>query len=146
MPVGSKSGGAVFSNLQKIKSSQDALLNKKMPDLSGVIAASADGNLRLVSHAQLPKTLKDIICAILAGELKNPYEGPLLCLDIALGNLIGTSGMPENAQDQLKTIKGTIASLLDHLGVNSIIGRMQNVLSTLALMHSMINFCDNDVT
>ena len=146
MPAGNKSGGAVFNHLQKIKSSQDALLNKQMPDLTGIIAASADGNLRLVSHAQLPKTLKDIICAILAGELKNPYEGPLLCLDIALGNLIGTSGMPENAQDQLKTIKGTIASLLDHLGVNSIIGRMQNVLSTLALMHSMINFCDNDVT
>jgi len=146
MPVGNKSGGAVFNHLQKIKSSQDALLNKQMPDLTGIIAASADGNLRLVSHAQLPKTLKDIICAILAGELKNPFEGPLLCLDIALGNLIGTSGMPENAQDQLKAIKGTIASLLDHLGVNSIIGRMQNVLSTLALMHSMINFCDNDVT
>ncbi len=146
MPVGSKSGGAVFSNLQKIKSSQDALLNKKMPDLSGVIAASADGNLRLVCNAQLPKTLKDIICAILAGELKNPFEGQLLCLEIALGDLIDTPGMPESLQDQLKAIKGTIASLLDHLGVNSIIGRMQNVLSTLALMHSMINFCDNDVT
>ena len=131
---------SIFKNLQKTAGNLSSIANTQLPDLSGVIAASDDGVLRLTSQVALPKTLKDIICAILAGGLKNPFEGQILCLDIALGNLIGTSGMPENAQDQLKTIKGTIASLLDHLGVNSIIGRMQNVLSTLALMHSMINF------
>ena len=137
---------ATLSKLQKTAGKLSSIADKQLPDLDGVIAASADGVLRLTTPVQLPNTIRDIICAILAGGLKNPFEGQLLCLEIALGNLIGTPGVPEDLQDQLGTLKDTLAGLLDHMGVNSAIGRMQNIINQLASIWSMINFCDSPVT
>jgi hypothetical protein len=137
---------ATLKNLQKTAGKLSSIANTRLPDIQGVVAASADGNLRLVDKAQLPNTIRDIICQILAGGLRNPYEGQLLCLEIALGNLIGTGGMPEGLQDQLNTMKNTLGGLLDHLGVNSTIARMQNIINQVASIYSMVNFCDNPVT
>ena len=135
-----------LSKLQKTGGKLSSIDNKQLPDLDGVIAASADGVLRLTTPVQLSNTIRDIICAILAGGLKNPFEGQLLCLEIALDNLIGTTGIPEPLQDQLSTLKKTLNGLLDHLGVNSAIGRMQNIINQLASIWSMINFCDSPIT
>jgi len=137
---------ATLKNLQKTAGKLSSIANTQLPDIQGVVAASADGNIRLVNKVQLPNTIKDIICQILAGGLQNPFEGQLLCLEIALGNLIGTGGMPENLQDQLNDLKNTLGGLLDHLGVNSTIARMQNVINQMASIWSMINFCDSPVT
>ena len=137
---------ATFRNLQKTAGKLSSIANTQLPDVQGVVAASADGNIRLVNKTQLPNTIRDIICQILAGGLQNPFEGQLLCLEIALGNLISTPGMPESLQDQLNTMKNTLGGLLDHLGVNSTIARMQNVINQMASIYSMVNFCDNPVT
>jgi hypothetical protein len=137
---------ATFRNLQKTAGKLSSIANTQLPDIQGVVAASADGNIRLVNKTQLPNTIRDIICQILAGGLRNPFEGQLLCLEIALGNLIGTPGMPESLQDQLNTMKNTLGGLLDHLGVNSTIARMQNVINQMASIYSLVNFCDNPVT
>jgi len=137
---------ATLKNLQKTAGKLSSIANTRLPDVQGVVAASADGNIRLVNKTQLPNTIRDIICQILAGGLRNPFEGQMLCLEIALGNLIGTPGMPEGLQDQLNTMKNTLSGLLDHLGVNSTIARMQNVINQMATIYSLVNFCDNPVT
>ena len=43
---------------------------------------------KITVNPALPKNEKDLICALLAGRLRNLFNGRLFCLDLAIGDLV----------------------------------------------------------
>ena len=51
---------ATLKNLQKTAGKLSSIANTRLPDVQGVVAASADGNIRLVNKTQLPNTIRAV--------------------------------------------------------------------------------------
>lgn len=92
--------------------------------------------LKIAPKGMLNKSLKNIICALLFGGLKNMLKGPLLCLEFDLAKLLGFPG-PAALKNELKGLKDELKAALNLLGVKDTLGRINggiaNIQSLLAL-------------
>ncbi len=106
------------------------------------------GALKVSFPANLPRNEKDLICMLLAGRLKDLWNGKLICAQLALDDLIksatGVSGL-ETLRATLLTAKASLdkfkqASGYDKIlnGVNKALGQVNNVFSLGGLCPSPI--------
>ncbi len=106
------------------------------------------GALKVSFPANLPRNEKDLICMLLAGRLKDLWNGKLICAQLALDDLIksatGVSGL-ETLRATLLTAKASLdkfkqASGYDKIlnGVNKALGQVNNVFSLGGLCPSPV--------
>lgn len=97
---------------------------------------------RLVISAELDFNLKEIICSLLAGRgLKLPNIQICISLNLKelLGGLVGQ--VQQALYDALASLDAAFDRFLDHLKLDEVLGRINNVLAEVTNIANMINFC-----
>lgn len=97
---------------------------------------------RLVISAQLDFNLKEIICSLLAGRgLKLPNIQICISLNLKelLGGIVGT--VQQTLYDALSSLDQAFDRFLDHMKLDAVLGRINNVLAEVTNIANMINFC-----
>jgi len=107
-------------------------------ELSGSVADVG----RLVISAEYDFTLKEIICSLLAGlGLKLPNIQ--ICISLNLKELLG--GIVGNVTDALysalEEMDQAFDRFLDHLKLDEVLGRINNMIAEITSIANMINFC-----
>lgn len=89
--------------------------------------------------AEVDFNLKDIICALLAGQgLQLPNLQ--ICLSSAIGDLL-SKAITGPLKDALESVKDALDAFLDHTNIESVLGRLNGIIDEAAAIGSMINFC-----
>ena len=104
------------------------------------IDATLAGDPNFVAiKAEADFNLKDIICALLAGQgLQLPNLQ--ICLSSALGDLLNRA-ITGTLKDALQSVKDALDAFLDHTNIDSVLGRLNGIIDEAAAIGSMINFC-----
>ena len=104
------------------------------------IDATLAGDPNFVAiKAEADFNLKDIICALLAGQgLQLPNLQ--ICLSAAIGQLL-TQPITGALKDALQSVKDALDAFLDHTNIDSVLGRLNGIIDEAAAIGSMINFC-----
>lgn len=93
----------------------------------------------LAVQAELDYNLKDIICALLAGQgLQLPNLQ--ICLSAAIDELL-KQPIQGALRDALATVADAMAAFQEHTNINGILGQLNGVIDEVAAVGSMINFC-----
>jgi len=114
--------------------------------LNAQLSGSAADIGRFVVSAELDSSLKEIICSLLAGRgLKLPNIQ--ICISLNLKQLLGAgiSSMQQTLYDALSSLDSAMDSFLDHTKLDSVLGRVNNVLAEVTNIANMINFCSSPV-
>src|SRR6056297_359490 len=112
--------------------------NSTRAELTGSVADIG----RLVVSAELDFNLKEIICSLLAGRgLKLPNIQ--ICISLNLKELLGTifGQVQQVLYDALASLDAAFDRFLDHLKLDEVLGRINNVLGEVTQIANMINFC-----
>jgi len=89
--------------------------------------------------AELDYNLKDIICALLAGQgLQLPNLQ--ICLSAALGDLL-TNPIQGALREALQAAADAMSAFQDHTNIDGVLGRLNGIIDEAAAVGSMINFC-----
>ena len=84
--------------------------------------------------------IKRLLCALLMGDLNNLLRGPLMCITVALGDLLGR--LPGGAlKDALSNLLKGIDSLLAASGLGDILARLNNVTSQMESLYGLGAVC-----
>ena len=89
--------------------------------------------------------IKRLICALMAGDVNNLLNGPLLCLNGALDGLLGMIGSGGLA-DALNGLQGNINGLLDQSGLGSILNNLSGGASQLSSLYGLGGMCPSPLT
>jgi hypothetical protein len=92
----------------------------------------------------LNKSMKDIICAILFGGLKNMLKGPLLCVSADLDKLISEyTDLPnlKDLKDDLKELKDQLRAAEDALGIKEGLGRVNGAIAEVQSLLALNGLC-----
>ena len=92
----------------------------------------------------LNKSMKDIICAILFGGLKNMLKGPLLCISADLDKLISEyTDLPnlKDLKDDLKELKDQIRAAEDALGIKESLARVNGAIAEVQSLLALDGLC-----
>ena len=92
----------------------------------------------------LNKSMKDIICAILFGGLKNMLKGPLLCVSADLDKLISEyTDLPnlKDLKDDLKELKDQIRAAEDALGIKESLARVNGAIAEVQSLLALDGLC-----
>lgn len=111
--------------------SSDAQLSTSVANVAGfMVSAEIDANL------------KEIICSLLAGRgllLPNIQICISLNLKELLGSLIGT--IQDTLYNALVSLDQAFDRFMDHLKLDEVLGRINNVIAEITNIANMINFC-----
>lgn len=110
-------------------------------DLKGSVADVA----KFAVSASYEVNLKEIICSLLSG-LGLRLPNIQICLSINLKELLKTirdlgHAVLDTLQAALESLDRALDSFLEHLGLDRILDRVSGVLSEIADIANMINFC-----
>lgn len=102
---------------------------------------------KIAVNPALPKNEKDLICALLAGRLRNLFNGRLFCLDLAIGDLIkDASGYGLNdLVSGLKGLRGSLNDLKNELGYDQILGSINQALGGIGSVFSLGGLCPSPI-
>lgn len=102
---------------------------------------------KITVNPALPKNEKDLICALLAGRLRNLFNGRLFCLDLAIGDLIkDASGYGlTDLVDGLKGLKGSLNDLKNEVGYDKILGSINQALGGIGTVFSLGGLCPSPI-
>ena len=92
--------------------------------------------------AEMDFNLKEIVCSLLAGRgllLPNIQICVSLNLKELLSTVLGT--ITDTLYAALASLDQTFDKLMDHLRIDEVLGRINNVLSEISNIANMINFC-----
>jgi hypothetical protein len=92
----------------------------------------------------LNKPIKDIICAILFGGLKNMLKGPLICVSADLDKLISEyTDLPnlKDLKDDLKELKDQLKAAEDALGIKDALGRVNGAIAEVQSLLALDGLC-----
>ena len=101
---------------------------------------------RLVVSAEFDYNLKEIICSLLAGRgllLPNLQ----ICISINLKELLGkyVGIIQDTLYDALSKLDQQFDKFMDHLKMDEVLGRINNVLAEVTNIANMINFCSSPI-
>jgi len=116
--------------------------NSVRAELTGSVADIS----RLVVSAEFDFSLKEIICSLLAGRgLLLPNIQICISLNIKelLGTLVGT--IQDTLYQALQGLDEAFDRFNDHLKIDEVLGRVNNVLAEVTQIANMINFCSAPV-
>lgn len=88
--------------------------------------------------------MKDIICAILFGGLKNMLKGPLLCISADLDKLISEyTDLPnlKDLKDDLKELKDQLRAAEDALGIKESLARVNGAIAEVQSLLALDGLC-----
>jgi len=95
---------------------------------------------RLVVSAELDFNLKEIICSLMAGRgLMLPNTQ--ICLSLNLKELLKINTLQDALYDKLQELDDAFDQFLDHLKLDQVLGRINNILGEITNIANMINFC-----
>jgi hypothetical protein len=102
---------------------------------------------KITLNPALPKNEKDLICALLAGRLRNLFNGRLFCLDLAIGDLIkDASGYGlTDLVDGLKNLQGSLNDFKNQVGYDKILGSINNALGGIGTVFSLGGLCPSPI-
>lgn len=106
------------------------------------------GALKVTFPANLPRNEKDLICMLLAGRLKDLWNGKLICAQLALDDLIksttGVSGL-ETLRGALIKAKGSLDKFKQASGYDKILGGVNKALGQVSNVFSLGGLCPSPV-
>ena len=94
-------------------------------------------------QAEYSYNLKDMICALLAGQgllLPNLQ----ICLTVALDEIL-KNPLQGELKDALESLRDSMDSFNEHTGIDNVLKNLNGVISEVAAIGSMINFCADPV-
>jgi hypothetical protein len=100
--------------------------------------------VKVSTKGVLNKSMKDIICAILFGGLKNILKGPLLCVSADLDKLISEyTNLPnlKDLKDDLKELKDQLKAAEDSLGIKEGLGRVNGAIAEVQSLLALNGLC-----
>ena len=100
--------------------------------------------VKVSTKGVLNKSMKDIICAILFGGLKNMFKGPLLCVSADLDKLISeNTNLPSlrDLKDDLKELKDQLRAAEDTLGIKDALGRVNGAIAEVQSLLALDGLC-----
>lgn len=107
------------------------------------------GPLKITFPANLPKNEKDLICMLLAGRLKDLFNGKLVCAQLAVDDLIkdltGVSPLAE-LKSGLADLNSTLGALRSATGYDNILGAVNQGLAEIGNVFSLGGLCPSPVT
>jgi len=107
------------------------------------------GALKVTFPANLPRNEKDLICMLLAGRLKDLWNGKLICAQLALDDLIksttGVSGL-ETLRSALIGAKGSLDKFKQASGYDKILNGVNKALGQVSNVFSLGGLCPSPVT
>ena len=84
--------------------------------------------------------IKRLICALLAGDVNNLLNGPLLCINTHIEDLLGR--LPSGVlADALNGLAGNIGTMLNQAGINDTLGRLNSATSQLESLFGLGGIC-----
>lgn len=112
--------------------------------LNAQLSGSVTDINRLVVSAEIDFNLKEMICSLLAGRgllLPNLQ----ICISLNLKELIGgyVGLIQDTLYQGLLALDAAFDKLLDHLKLDEVLGRINNVLAEVTNIANMINFCSS---
>jgi hypothetical protein len=102
---------------------------------------------KITVNPALPKNEKDLICALLAGRLRNLFNGKLFCLDLAIGDLIKDAsgyGLTDLVAG-LNGLKGSLNDLKNEVGYDKILGSINQALGGIGTVFSLGGLCPSPI-
>lgn len=106
------------------------------------------GAAKITFPANLPKNEKDLICMILAGRLKDLLNGRLVCVQLAIDDLIrdmtGISALNSLAQ-ALGSLKGGLDALKALSGADAMLSNINLALNQIENVFSLGGMCPTPV-
>jgi hypothetical protein len=123
-----------------LSSAADYLTNNQSANAQ--LSTSVANVGRFMVSAELDANLKEIICSLLAGRgLKLPNIQICISLNLKelLANTIGV--IQQVLYDALARLDQVLDKFLDHLKIDQVLGRINNVLGEITQIANMINFC-----
>ena len=106
------------------------------------------GALKITFPANFPRNEKDLICMLLAGRLKDLFNGRLVCAQLALDDLIkdvtGVSALGV-LRDSLLKMKSAINGLKASTGYDSILKGVNQALGQINNVFSLGGLCPSPV-
>lgn len=107
------------------------------------------GALKVSFPANLPRNEKDLICMLLAGRLKDLWNGKLVCAQLAIDDLIkdltGVSAL-QSLRDGLTKLKGSMDDFKRASGYDKILGGVNQALGQVGNVFSLGGLCPSPVT
>lgn len=100
--------------------------------------------IKVSTKGVLNKSMKDIICAILFGGLKNMLKGPLLCVSADIDKLISEyTDLPnlKDLKDDLKELKDQLRAAEDALGIKDALGRVNGAIAEVQSLLALNGLC-----
>lgn len=106
------------------------------------------GALKVTFPANLPRNEKDLICMLLAGRLKDLWNGKLICAQLAIDDLIkdvtGVSGL-ESLRTGLVNLKTSLNDMRRASGYDKILGKVNSALGQVNQVFSLGGLCPSPV-
>lgn len=106
------------------------------------------GALKVTFPANLPRNDKDLICMLLAGRLKDLWNGKLICAQLAIDDLIkdvtGVSGLGA-LRDGLLKVKSSLNDMRRASGYDKILGKVNSALGQVNNVFSLGGLCPSPV-
>ena len=106
------------------------------------------GALKVTFPANLPRNDKDLICMLLAGRLKDLWNGKLICAQLAIDDLIkdvtGVSGLGA-LRDGLLKVKSSLNDMRRASGYDKILGQVNSALGQVNQVFSLGGLCPSPV-
>lgn len=106
------------------------------------------GALKVTFPANLPRNEKDLICMLLAGRLKDLWNGKLICAQLAIDDLIkdvtGVSGLGA-LRDGLVKVKTSLNNMRAASGYDKILGKVNSALGQVNQVFSLGGLCPSPV-
>ncbi len=107
------------------------------------------GALKVTFPANLPRNEKDLICMLLAGRLKDLWNGKLICAQLAIDDLIkdltGVSAL-SGLRAQLVKLKGSLDGFKRASGYDRILSGVNQALGQVGAVFSLGGLCPSPVT
>jgi hypothetical protein len=104
--------------------------------------------LKVTFPANLPRNEKDLICMLLAGRLKDLWNGRLICAQLAIDDLIkdvtGVSGLGA-LRDGLIKVKSSLNDMRRASGYDKILGKVNSALGQVNQVFSLGGLCPSPV-
>ena len=109
----------------------------------------ATSPLKITVNPALPKNEVDIICMLLAGRLRDLWNGKLFCAQLAINDLLKeTAGMDAlgGLRGALNDLKGGLDAFKSLSGYDAILSKVNQTLSGIGNIFSPGGLCPSPVT
>ena len=105
------------------------------------------GAAKITFPVNLPKNEKDIICMVLAGRLKDLMNGKLVCVELAVNDLINKAAGPalSGIRGGLQEMKSKLNELKDATGYNNALEKINAALGEIETVFSLGGLCPSPV-